>query len=270
MDNRPIGIFDSGLGGLTVLREITKVVPNENIIFLGDTAKFPYGSRPLSEVKSFAIRIADFLYKQGVKLIVVACNTATASALPDLQSRFDIPVIGVIEPGAKTAAQATITKRIGVIATIATVNSKAYDYELKKIDKKIKLFSNAAPLLVDYVEKGILDGPMLDEAINNYLNPLFKQDIDVLILGCTHFPLIEDKIKHQCSIYDSNIKVISSAIEISRSIKIILEKLNIKSDDKNNAQRIFYQTGNTNKFYEVGNIFLGEKIDEVIKINLDI
>lgn len=267
MDNRPIGIFDSGLGGLTVLREIIKEVPNENIIFLGDTARFPYGSRQLNEVKTFAIKIADFLYKQGVKLIVIACNTATASALPDIQSKFDIPVIGVIEPGARTAAKATVTKRIGVIATVATVGSKAYDNALKKIDSEIKLFSNAAPLLVDYVEQGILDGKILDEAIYNYLEPLFKENIDVLILGCTHFPLIENRIKNQC---DSRIKVISSAIETSRSVKNTLEKLDIKNNGISNPQRIFYETGNTSKFFAIGNMFLGEKIKEVIKIDLDI
>ncbi|MHB1347789.1 MAG: glutamate racemase [Candidatus Humimicrobiaceae bacterium] len=157
MDNRPIGIFDSGLGGLTVLREIIKEAPKENIIFFGDTARFPYGPRDLKEVRTFALSIADFLYKQDVKLLVVACNTATAAALPDIQARFDIPVTGVIEAGARSACGATISKRVGVIATKGTVNSKAYDKAIKKIDKSIKIFSNAAPMLVEYVEKGVLE-----------------------------------------------------------------------------------------------------------------
>jgi glutamate racemase len=267
LDNKPIGVFDSGLGGLTVLREIIKEVPDENIIFLGDTARFPYGSRKLSEVKSFAIKIADFLYKQNVKLIVVACNTATASALSDIQLKFDIPVIGVIEPGAITSAKATVTKRIGAIATTATVGSKAYDNVLKKIDKEIKLFSNAAPLLVEYVERGILDGKMLDDAIYGYLEPLFKENIDVLILGCTHFPIIENNIKKYC---DSHIKVISSAIETSRNVKNTLKNLNIKNDGKSKPKRIFYETSNTSNFFTIGNMFLGQEIKEVIKVNLDI
>ena len=267
MDNRPIGIFDSGLGGLTVLREIIKEAPNENIIFFGDTARFPYGPRDLKEVRMFALSIADFLYKQNVKLLVVACNTATASALFDIQTRFDIPVIGVIEAGARAASGATISKRVGVIATRGTVESKAYNNAISKIDKKIKLFSNAAPLLVEYVEEGILEGEILEDAICGYLKPLFKEDIDVLILGCTHFPLIEGSINHCC---DGGVKVISSAIETAKDVKSILEKNNIENDDKSKPKRIFYETGNTSKFFSVGKMFLGEKIKEVIKVDLEI
>lgn len=267
MDNRPIGIFDSGLGGLTVLREIIKEAPNENIIFFGDTARFPYGPRDLKEVRVFALSIADFLYKQNVKLLVVACNTATASALPEIQAGFDIPVTGVIEAGARTACAATISKRVGVIATKGTVDSKAYDNAIKKIDKSIKLFSNAAPLLVEYVEEGILDGKILEDVICSYLKPLFKEDIDVLILGCTHFPLIEGTINKCC---DGTVKVISSAIETSKEVKSILEKNNIENDWKSKPKRIFYETGNTSKFFSVGKMFLGEKIKEVVKIDLNI
>ena len=265
MDNRPIGIFDSGLGGLTVLREIIREAPDENIIFFGDTARFPYGPRDLKEVRTFALSIADFLYKQNVKLLVVACNTATASALPDIQARFDIPVTGVIEAGARTASAATTSKRVGVIATKGTVESRAYDNAIKKIDKSIKLFSNAAPLLVEYVEEGILEGEILETAICSYLKPLFKENIDILILGCTHFPLIEGSIINCC---DGSVKVISSAIETSKEVKSILEKNKIENDGKLKPTRIFYETGNTSKFFSVGKMFLGEKIKEVIKVDL--
>jgi glutamate racemase len=267
LDNRPIGIFDSGLGGLTVLREIIKEAPNENIIFFGDTARFPYGPRDLKEVRIFALSIADFLYKQNVKLLVIACNTATASALDEIQARFDIPVTGVIEAGARTASSATISKRVGVIATKGTVESKAYDNAINKIDKSIKLFSNAAPLLVEYVEEGILEGEILKDAICGYLKPLFKEDIDVLILGCTHFPLIEGTINNCCG---GEVKVISSAIETSKEVKNILEKNNIENDGKIKPERIFYETGNTSKFFTVGKMFLGEKIKEVVKVDLNI
>jgi glutamate racemase len=267
LDNRPIGIFDSGLGGLTVLREIIKEAPNENIIFFGDTARFPYGPRDLKEVRMFALNIADFLYRQNVKLLVVACNTATASALGDIQAKFDIPVTGVIEAGAKTASAATLSKRVGVIATKGTVDSKAYDNAIKKIDKNIRLYSNAAPALVEYVEEGILEGEMLENTICGYLKPLFKEDIDVLILGCTHFPLIEGSIKNCC---DGSVKVISSAIETSKEVKSILEKNNIENDGELKPKRIFYETGNTSKFFNVGKMFLGEKIKEVVKVDLDI
>jgi glutamate racemase len=267
LDNRPIGIFDSGLGGLTVLREIIKEAPSENIIFFGDTARFPYGPRDLKEVRMFALNIADFLYRQNVKLIVIACNTATASALSDIQAKLDIPVIGVIEAGARTACAATKTKRVGVIATNGTVGSKAYDNAIIRIDKKIKLFSNAAPLLVEYVEEGVLEGKMLEDTIAVYLAPLFKEEIDVLILGCTHFPLIEGSINNCC---DGGVKVISSAIETAKDVKSILEKSNIENDGKSKPKRIFYETGNTSKFFSVGKMFLGEKIKEVIKVDLEI
>ena len=267
MNNRPIGIFDSGLGGLTVLREIIKETPKENIIFFGDTARFPYGPRDLNEVRTFALSIADFLYAQNVKLIVVACNTATASALPDISARFEIPVTGVIEAGARTACAATISKRVGVIATKGTVESRAYNNATAKIDKNIRLFSNAAPLLVEYVEKGILEGEMLERAITDYLEPLFKEDIDVLILGCTHFPLIEESISKCCG---DKVKVISSAIETAKEVKSILKKNNIENDVLSKPNRIFYETGNTSKFFSVGKMFLGEEIREVIKVDLKI
>jgi len=267
LDNRPIGIFDSGLGGLTVLREIIKEDPNENIIFFGDTARFPYGPRDLKEVRVFALSIADFLYRQNVKLIVIACNTATASALPDIRAGFDIPVTGVIEAGARTACAATISKRVGVIATKGTVESRAYDNAMAKIDKSIKLFSNAAPLLVEYVEKGTLEGKMLEETIAGYLEPLFREDIDALILGCTHFPLIEESISKCC---DGKVKVISSAIETAKEVRSILKQNNIENDGFSKPKRIFYETGNTSKFFSVGKMFLGEEIKEVIKVELKI
>ncbi len=266
MDNRPIGVFDSGLGGLTVLREIIKEVPDENIIFFGDTARFPYGPRQLNEVRRFALSIADFLYDKNIKLLVIACNTATASALPDIQAKFKIPILGVIEPGARSASAATCTKRVGVIATKGTVESKAYDNAIKNIDDEIKLFSAAAPLLVEYVEGGVLEGELLNKAICDYLKPLFKENIDVLILGCTHFPLIENSIKDCC---DGGVKVISSAIETSKDVKNILTKFNIENDGKSKSQRIFYETGSVSKFFSIGKMFLGEKIQEVIKIDLE-
>jgi len=265
LDNRPIGIFDSGLGGLTVLREIIREVPDENIIFFGDTARFPYGPKKLNEVKKFALSIADFLFRLDVKLLVVACNTATASALEDIRRKFDIPVIGVIEPGARTAANTTISGRVGVIATRGTVESKAYDFAIKNMDSKIQLFSMAAPLLVEYVEDGILEGDLLSKAICSYLKPLFKENIDVLILGCTHFPLIENKIKGCCG---PQIRVINSAIETSKDIKNALARYDIKNEGNLKPQRIFYETGNSSKFFSVGKMFLGEKIKEVIKIDL--
>ena len=267
MDSRSIGVFDSGVGGLTVLGEIIKVVPNENIIYFGDTARVPYGPRDLSQVKKFVFKIIEFLCERDVKLIVIACNTSTAAALEDLKGKLDLPVIGVIEPGARTAAYSSKNKKVGVIATQGTIESKAYDKEIAKIDSSIELHSVAAPLLVDYVEKGILKGRDLENAVKGYLNPLIKKDIDVLILGCTHFPLIEKLIKYCCG---NGIKVISSAVETAADVKKILVSKKIFSDNNKKPLRMFYETGSSSNFLEVGKMFLGEEIKDVVKVDLGI
>lgn len=266
MDLRPIGIFDSGLGGITVLKEIIRLVPNENIIYFGDTARFPYGPRELSQVKNFALKIARFLASENVKMIVIACNTSTAAALDDIQKEIHIPVIGVIEPGARAAANATESKRVGVIATKGTVESMAYDKAIKKIDEEINIFSNPAPLLVDYVEKGILEGSSLEKTICQYLNPLFEQSVDVLLLGCTHFPLIENNIKNCCS---QEIKVISSAVETAKDVEKTLKNKDMLNNSDIEPERKFYTTADKDNFYKSGKIFLGEKIRDVFHIDID-
>lgn len=266
MDKRAIGVFDSGVGGLTVLREIIKTAPNESTIYFGDTERVPYGPRDLDEVKKFVFKITGFLYEKNVKLIVIACNTSTAAALKDLKKHYDIPIIGVIKPGARTAVYNTKNKKVGVIATKGTVESKAYNEEIAKIDPEIKTFSVSAPLLVDFIERGILEGNDLDRAIYGYLKPLFDAGIDALILGCTHFPLIEKRIL-SCS--GNGIKVISSAVETARDVKKILEEKGLSTSAKNKPERVFYETGMTSNFFKVGKMFLGEEINEVIRTKLD-
>ena len=267
MKSRPIGVFDSGVGGLTVLREVLKVVPNENILYFGDTARVPYGPRDLSEVKKFVFKITSFLYEKRVKLIVIACNTSTAAALSDLEIKFNIPIIGVIEPGARAAAYVTKNRRVGVIATKGTIKSKAYNIEINKIDSSMRLYSQAAPLLVDCIENGILEGKKLQKLIKGYLKPLMKESIDALILGCTHFPLVEKQIASCCG---DGIDVINSAVETAKDVQEILikEKLAIKANSR--PERIFYETGNNSKFFEVGKMFLGEEIKEVVRVNLEV
>jgi glutamate racemase len=266
LDNRAIGVFDSGVGGLTVLREIIKIVPYESTIYFGDTRRVPYGPRDLNEVKKFVFKITGFLYEKNVKMIVIACNTSTAAALKDLKEHYDIPIVGVIEPGARTAVYNTKNKKVGVIATEGTVKSKAYSEEIAKIDPEIKTYSVPAPLLVDFIEKGILEGWALEIAIKEYLKPLFDAGIDVLILGCTHFPLIEKRIL-ACS--GNGIKVISSAVETAKDVKKLLKEKQIAADSKRKPGRVFYETGMDSKFFEVGKMFLGEEIKEVIKVKLD-
>lgn len=267
MDNRAIGIFDSGVGGLTVLWEIMKTIPDESTIYFGDTKRFPYGPRDLIEVKELVFKITRFLYDKDVKLIVIACNTSTAAALDDLKQQFDIPIIGVIEPGARTAVYNTRNKRVGVIATEGTVKSNAYPNDIKRMDSDIKTFSVPAPLLVDFVEKGILEGSRLDKVIKSYLKPLSDAGIDVLILGCTHFPLIEKRIL-ACS--GNGIKVISSAVETAKDVRKILEEKGLCTAKGKTPERFFYETGIKSNFFEVGKMFLGEEIKEVIKVKLDI
>jgi len=266
LDNRAIGVFDSGVGGLTVLREIIKTVPGEDTIYFGDTERVPYGPRNLNEVKRFVFKITGFLYDKNVKLIVIACNTSTAAALKDLKKHYSIPIIGVIEPGARTAVCNTKNKRVGVIATEGTVKSNEYRKEIARLDRDIKTFSVPAPLLVDFIENGVLEGENLDRAISNYLKPLLDEGIDVLILGCTHFPLIENSILSHSG---DGIKVISSAVETAGDVAKVLAEKCLAADSNRKPERIFYETGVTSKFFEVGKIFLGEEIKEVTRIRLD-
>ncbi|MBM3700444.1 MAG: glutamate racemase [Actinobacteria bacterium] len=267
MDKRPIGIFDSGVGGLTVLREIIKKAPAENLFYFGDTARFPYGTKKLEDVKRFVFKIAEFLCNRDIKLLVAACNTASAAALEDLRKDFDIPVIGVIEPGAKAAVENTQNKRIGVIATEGTVKSAAYDKAIHKIDKTASIFSSPATLLIDYIEKGVLEGYQLDAAISECISPLTGQDIDVLILGCTHFPLIEQQIKARCN---DGFKIISSAEETAKEVVRILCLQNIENASGIAASRMFFETGSESRLLEIGKRFLGDDIKEIISADLDI
>ena len=267
MDNRPIGIFDSGVGGLTVFKEIVSEVPAENIIYFGDTLRFPYGPRDLSDVKNLAFRITKFLLQNDVKIIVIACNTSTAAALGSLQNSFTVPILGVIEPGARAAVEATSRGVIGVLATKGTVASRAYEKELKTLNSRLDVYQVAAPKLVEYVEKNILKSRELQEDIINYVEPLNKHDIDVLILGCTHFPLIEAEISSCCR---KGTKIISSAVETARDVRRILGERGIEADISNKPEKVFYQTGNSDKFLEIARIFMGNGIGEVKKVSLDL
>ncbi len=265
MDNRPIGIFDSGVGGLTVFKEIVREVPVENIIYFGDTLRFPYGPRDLSDIRNLAFKITEFLLHNDVKIVVVACNTSTAAALDLLRDNFPVPVIGVIEPGARAAFKNTSKGIIGVIATKGTVESGAYEKELKRLNPDLKVYQVAAPKLVEYVEKNILKSKELTQDILGYISHLNMHDIDVLILGCTHFPLIEAEIKACCR---KGTEVISSAVETAKDVKKTLVKAGIEADRKNNPHSVFYQTGNSDKFLEIAKIFMGNGIKEVKKVNL--
>ncbi len=263
MNNRAIGVFDSGVGGLTVLREIIKEVPRESTIYFGDTERFPYGPRDIEQVRGFVIKASEFLQQKDVKMIVIACNTGSVAALNDLKERLNIPVVGVIEPGARTAVKNTKNKRIGVIATKATVKSGAYEREIKKLDPDIRTYSTAAPVLIEYVENGILQGRELEGVIEKYIRPLLLKDIDVLVLGCTHFPLIEKQI---LAVSGNNIRVISSAVETAKDVKKILLEEELSADAGSKVRRTFYETSLNSNFFRTGRIFLGAGIRKVISV----
>jgi glutamate racemase len=192
---RPIGVFDSGLGGLTVARQLRRALPHEDLIYLGDTARVPYGTKSPETVRRFACEAAQFLVRHGVKAVVVACNTATAWALPVLQQRFGVPVFGVVEPGVATALARSHDRRVGVIATPATIRSDAYGRALRAADRRVVVTSRACPLLVPLVEEGWQDHPVTEAVLREYLSPMAEEGIDTLVLGCTHYPMLKRAIR---------------------------------------------------------------------------
>lgn len=263
--HKPIGVFDSGIGGLTVVKEIRRFLPHEDILYVGDTLRCPYGPRPLEEVKRFSMEIAEFLWNKGVKALVVACNTASSAALEDLKEKYpQIPVIGVVEPGARAALIYTRNKKIGVIGTIGTIGSGAYEKALKSIDPEVVVVSKATPDLVDYVERGELEGPRLESVVKEYLASLLETGIDTLILGCTHYPLIQKVIER---VAGPDVKVVSSASETARELNAILSDRRILKAEGKGSLKLMVTNG-SEIFLRLGRDFLGEEVKEVYTISL--
>lgn len=280
----PIGVFDSGFGGLTVAREISKALPNESIIYLGDSARCPYGPRDLSEVDGFVQQIGSWLMDRGVKMIVIACNTATAAGLAHAQQTFPVPVIGVVEPGARAAVQTTKNRRVGVIATKATVESGAYARAIRNIDAGITVFSTATPRFVEIAEQGIrmADGPIenytslaskvyirpeFQEIAREYLEPLRRCGIDTLVLGCTHFPLLKALIG---GVIGRDVTLISSAKEASRDVEQILGRRGQLADLLHEPTYRFYTTGtDLDEFASFGSRVFRRPIGKVEHVDLD-
>lgn len=264
--NKPIGVFDSGIGGLTVVKEIRRFLPHEDILYVGDTLRCPYGPRPLAEVKKFAIEISEFLYKKGIKALVVACNTASSAALEDLKERYpDIPVLGVVEPGARAALVYTKNKKVGVIGTVGTISSGAYEKALKNIDPEVIVISKATPELVDYVERGEISGPRIESVIRDYLSDMLKSGLDTLILGCTHYPLIQGVIEN---VVGSSVKVVSSASETARELNAILSDRRILKSEGNGILKLMVTDG-SEIFLKLGREFLGQEVNEVYNIKIE-
>ena len=266
MDNRPIGVFDSGLGGLTVLKEIIKILPNEDIVYFGDTARVPYGPRSKDTIIKYTFQAINFLISKNVKAIVIACNTATARSLEKAQANYDVPIIGVIEAGARTAVYSTKNKVVGVIGTEGTINSKAYNLEIGKLDKDIKIISKACPLFVPITEEGWANTEVAYYTAKEYLKELLEQDIDSLVLGCTHYPILKKTIE---KVVGDKINLVNPAKETARDLYNILEKQDILSDvNKSNPTYEYYVSDIPEKFAIIGSQFLKRDMDDVKKIDI--
>lgn len=221
---RPIGVFDSGIGGLTVAAALREMLPSEQIFYVGDTARVPYGGKSASTIERYSIEIASMLLAEGAKIIVVACNTASALAVPRLQELLRVPVLGVIQPGAAAAVAATRSKQIGVIGTRATIQSRAYEKAIRDLDSSIKVTAQSCPLLVPLIEEGWLQDAVTDQVIRRYLTPLIRSGIDTLVLGCTHYPLLSRAISDFAG---SGIHLVDSARNCAYGVKSLLKDLKI-------------------------------------------
>lgn len=282
MDRRAIGVFDSGLGGLTVARSITDELPDESVVYFGDTRRCPYGPRDLAEVRRFVLEIGAWLTGRDVKLIVIACNTATAAGLALAQKAFDVPVIGVVEPGARAAVRATVNRSVGVIGTVGTIESGAYSSAVRALDAGTTVFSVPAPRFVDVVEAGLRMGPgtledwlattsdvfirpSFYEMARDYLDPLRRNGIDTLVLGCTHYPLLSTAIGQ---VMGPRVTLISSAEETAREVRETLERKDQLAAG-GPALRHFATTGDPTEFARLGSRVLRSKIDSVESVELE-
>jgi len=261
----PIGLFDSGVGGLTVLREVAKQMPQESTLYFGDTARVPYGSKSRDVITRFSLEIAQFLLQEKVKMIVVACNTASAFALSVLRTRFDVPIIGVIEPGAQAALNATKTGRVGVIGTEGTIESQAYSEAIHHLKSTIQVYGQACPLIVPLVEEGWLDKPVALEIVKEYLTPLLTNKIDTLVLGCTHYPLLKNLLSQ---VTGPGVRLIDSAEETARTVGRQLKDLKLEAPSGNLLLRRFYVSDAPEKFEKIGQRFLGEAIPGVKRVDI--
>lgn len=263
---QPIGVIDSGVGGLTVAKELMRQLPKEEFIYLGDTLRCPYGSRTKDEVRRFTWQMVNFLDQYDIKMLVVACNTATAFVLPELKAHLNIPVVGVIQPGARAAIKTSRNRKIGVIGTEGTISSKAYPNVLKDIHSEIEVYSLACPRLVPMVEQGILSGPEAEHIVDESLKPLQHIDeMDTLILGCTHYPLLKPVIQ---KVLGNQVTIISSGEETAREVSTILAYGNLLFHGERKPNHKLFTTGNLALFQHIANNWFGYKIPHIKSIRL--
>ena len=257
---RPIGVFDSGIGGLTVAHEIVRQHPRESIVYFGDTARVPYGPKSPDTVRRYSAEIAGFLLRQEVKAIVVACNTATAHALPALREQMAVPVIGVVEPGARAAVRASAGRHIGIVGTSGTVKSGAYERAIQALDPDIRVTARACPLFVPLVEEGWIDHPVTRTVAQEYLEPLLDAGVDTLVLGCTHYPLLKPLL---CRLVGGQVRLIDSAAETAAELGRILEERDLAAPPDAEPTHRFVATDDPLQFLQLGQRFLGDVIESV-------
>jgi glutamate racemase len=262
-DDRPIGVFDSGVGGLTVARAIWELLPNESIAYVGDGAHFPYGPKPVEEIRGYAIAIAHHLVDRGVKLLVVACNSVEVSAIGDIAAAASVPVVGVIAPGARAALRATRNGVIGVIGTVATIRTGAYQ---RAIGSAATLHGAACPAFVEFVERGDTTSPELREAAAGYVAPLKREGVDTVILGCTHYPLLSGMLQLELG---ADVVLVSSAEETAKDVYAELVRADALRTAGDHPHHTFATTGDAETFRELAELFLGGEIAHVEAVHID-
>jgi len=262
----PIGIFDSGIGGLTVVKELTRLMPEQDLIYFGDTARVPYGTRSVKLIRQYALEDASFLKQYGIKTLIVACNTASAVAVDLLQDVLDIPVTGMIGPGVSAAVNKTENNRIGVIGTTATVNSMAYNMKIRELNSEVNVYGQPCPILVPLVEEGWINEEITRLTVRKYLEPLLLKNIDTIILGCTHFPVIRSLIQEEAG---PDVTLIDSGQEAAKIVQTMIGE-DVKSESSGTVGRFqCYVSDIPDKFDEVGTRFLGKPLVNAERVDFD-
>lgn len=267
MDNRSIGVFDSGLGGLTAVKEIMNLFPDENIVYFGDTGRVPYGTRSKETILKYTYSDINFLLSQDVKMIVIACGTASSAALPDIKEKFDVPIFGVVDAGAYEAARVTKNNKVGIIGTPATIKSGAYIKYLKEYNPQVEVYNQACPLFVPLVENGHFNTDVTRLVVDEYLKDIRAAGVDTLILGCTHYPLLTDAIAEYMG---ENVTLVSPGEEVAKYLKKNLTNDTRHSEIRDAEQYRYYVSDSIESFEELGSIFLETRINgKVSKIDIE-
>lgn len=267
MKNQPIGFLDSGVGGLTVVKEVMKQLPHEQLLYIGDSARNPYGPRPMEEVRKFTHQLANFLVGKGIKLLVVACNTATVAALETLKKELPVPVIGVIESGSQVAIEETKNHKIGVIGTLGTIQSKEYEKQILKRDQETEVYSIACPRFVSIVEKDQFENKRAEEIVHEELGGFKNTAIDTLVLGCTHYPLLQPIIQ---DFFGHQVTLVDPGVETTKKIEDYLNKHDLANPNQDvNKEHLLFTTGSVENFTDIARNWLDEKHLKIAHVPLE-